>query len=113
MFDTHYDLLTIAYKAYLTNDYSYLEEITKYFNDKNVTGVIANLYFMSKEEMENEICAGYYKDDVSVLDMFVKSKEILDKYLPNTEIIYSIEGADYIKDTVELEKLYSYIFVDP
>ena len=106
MFDTHFDLLTIAYRSYLTGDYSYIEKISKYFNDNNVRGVFANLYFMSKEEMENEICSNYYSDDVSVLDMFVKAKEVLDSFLPNTEIIYSIEGADYIKDSDELEKLY-------
>ncbi|MBQ8131905.1 MAG: membrane dipeptidase, partial [Bacilli bacterium] len=105
MFDTHYDLLTIAYKAYLTNDYSYLEKISHYFHENNVKGVFANLYFMSKEEMEKEVCPGYYKDDVSVLEMFQKSKEVLDAYLPDTEIIYSIEGADYIQDTDELEAL--------
>ena len=105
MFDTHYDLLTIAYKAYLTGDYSYIDKISKYFNDNNVRGVFANLYFMSKEEMDDELCKGYYKEDVSVLDMFIKAREVLDKFLPNTEIVYSIEGADYIKDTEELEKL--------
>ena len=106
MFDTHYDLLTIAYKAYLTGDYSYLDKISKYFNDNNVTSVIANLYFMSKEEMKEEICSNYYQDNVSVLDMFIKAKEVLDTYLPDTNILYSIEGADYIKDNNELEKLY-------
>ena len=42
MFDTHFDLMTIAYKAYLTNDYSYLEKISHYFHDHNVRGVFAN-----------------------------------------------------------------------
>lgn len=107
MFDTHYDLLTIAYKAYITNDYSYLDKISKYFNNDNVTSVIANLYFMSREEMDFEICPNYYRDSVSVLDMFVKAKEVLDTYLPDTNILYSIEGADYIKDTKELEDVYN------
>ena len=48
MFDTHYDLLTIAYVAYLKDDYSYLKEIANYFNENNVKGVIANLYIMSR-----------------------------------------------------------------
>ena len=46
MFDTHFDLLTIAYRSYLTGDYSYIEKISKYFNDNNVRGVFANLYFI-------------------------------------------------------------------
>lgn len=106
MIDTHYDLLTIAYVAYLNNDYSYLEKISHYFNKDNVTGVIANLYFMSLEEMKNELHPEYYNKKVSVLDMFVKAKEILDFYLPNTDKLYSIEGADYISGEDELEKLH-------
>lgn len=105
MFDTHYDLLTIAYKAYLTNDYSYLEKISHYFHDSNVRGVIANLYFMDRDEMDNEITPGYYKDDVSVFEMFTKAKEIVESFFPDTEIIYSIEGCDYISGTDELEAL--------
>lgn len=106
MFDTHYDLLTIAYNSYIKDDYSYLDKISKYFNDNNVRGAIANLYFMSREEMANELHPNYYSDSVSVLDMFIKAKEILDSYLPNTELLYSIEGADYISGEEELEKLY-------
>ena len=106
MFDTHYDLLTIAYNSYIKNDYSYLEKISKYFRDNNVKGVIANLYFMSREEMIDELSPNYYQDSISVYDMFVKAKEILDTFLPDTEILYSIEGADYITGPEELEKLY-------
>lgn len=105
MIDTHYDLLSIAYVAYLKNDYSYLEYISKYFHSNNVCGVIANLYFMSKEEMAKELHSSYYQEDVSVLDMFVKAKEVLDTYLPDIDILYSIEGADFIKDCRELERL--------
>ena len=106
MIDTHYDLLSIAYVAYLKNDYSYLEKISKYFNSKNVTGVIANLYFMSDEEMKEELHPDYYRENVSVLEMFKKAKEVLDSFLPDTDILYSIEGADYIEGPKELEELY-------
>ena len=106
MIDTHYDLLSIAYVAYLKNDYSYLEKISKYFNEHNVTGVIANLYFMSEEEMIDELHPDYYKKDVSVLEMFKKAKEIVEMFFPETDILYSIEGADYIESPEELEKLY-------
>ena len=70
MFDTHYDLLTIAYNSYIKNDYSYLKKISNYFRDNNVKGVIANLYFMSREEMIEELSPNYYQDSVSVYDMF-------------------------------------------
>lgn len=107
MIDTHYDLLSIAYVAYLKNDYSYIEKISKYFNDKNVLGLIANLYFMSLDEMREELHPDYYKDDVSVLEMFKISKKIVEKYFPNIDILYSIEGADYISGPDELEQLYN------
>ena len=106
MIDTHYDLLSIAYVAYLKNDFSYLEKISKYFHERNVRGVIANLYFMSEEEMIEELHPKYYQKDVSVLEMFIKSKAVLDSYLPEADILYSIEGADYIKNLDELEALY-------
>ena len=106
MIDTHYDLLSIAYVAYLKNDYSYLEKISKYFHEKNVRGVIANLYFMSEEEMIEELHPKYYQKDISVLEMFQIARKVLDTYLPETYILYSIEGADFIKNTEELEKLY-------
>ena len=38
--------------------------------------------------------------------MFVKAKEVLDSFIPNAEFIYSIEGADFIKNKEELERLY-------
>lgn len=106
MIDTHYDLLSIAYVAYLKNDYSYLEKISHYFHEKNVVGVIANLYFMSENEMREELHPNYYQKDVSVLEMFLKAKDILDTYLPDTDILYSIEGADFITGEEELEMLY-------
>lgn len=106
MIDTHYDLLTIAYVAYLKNDYSYLEKISHYFNENNVVGVFANLYFMSQMEMFEELHSKYYQENTPVLEMFQIAKKILDSYLPDTEILYSIEGADFIKGPLELEQLY-------
>lgn len=106
MIDTHYDLLSIAYVAYLRNDYSYLEKVSHYFHKNNVVGVIANLYFMSEEEMARELHPKYYQRGVSVLEMFRIAKRVLDSYLTNVDILYSIEGADYILDTKELEQLY-------
>lgn len=107
LIDTHYDLLTIAYLSYLKNDYRYLQKISNYFNSNNVSGVIANLYFMSRDEMRQELHPNYYQDNISVLQMFQISKKILESHLKNTDILYSIEGADYINDEFELEQLYN------
>lgn len=108
MVDTHYDLLTICYTCYLKNDYSKIEQITKDINNNkgNIKCIFANLYFMSKEEMIEELDQNYYREDVSILDMFKISKQILEYYLPNIDFIYSIEGCDYL-DIDDLDALYN------
>ena len=103
MIDLHHDLLSIMYYCYLRDDYSYLEEWLKNFRDDNVSGLIANLYYMSEDEMKVELGDNR---EINVLEMFKKSTELFKKYLPNEKVIFSIEGCDYIKDTNELEELY-------
>ena len=103
MFDLHHDLLSIMYYSYLHNNYDYLNEWVKNFNSDNVSGLIANLYFMNEEEMKSEIG----DTEINVKEMFKKSTEMFKSYLPNLKVVYSIEGCDYIKDTNELEELYN------
>lgn len=105
MIDMHYDILSILYSSYIRGDFSYLESFIKNYNDLNVTGVVANLYFMSEDEMKEEL-GDYFNKNISVLKMFKVVVSLFKKYLPNTKFIYSIEGCDYIKDCVELEELY-------
>ena len=105
MIDLHYDLLSILYQCYLRMDFSYIDKIISNFRDNNVSGVIANLYFMNEEEMKNELGDNY--GDIDVVDIFKKSVELFEEYFPNLEVIYSIEGCDYIKDLDELEELYN------
>ena len=54
--------------------------------------------------MIDEIDPNYYNSDVAIVDMFKISKNILDKYLPDIDIIYSIEGCDYL-DIADLDLL--------
>ena len=107
MFDTHYDLLTKLYISYKRNDFKYIENWLKNYNSDNVTGLIANLCFMSEEEMEKEYDINYL--DNSVIEIFKKSIELLYKYLPaGINCITSIEGCDYFKDEndlIDLKKL--------
>ena len=107
MIDTHYDLLSICYVCYLKNDYTKIKEIVNNINSNkdNIKAIFANLYFMSEEEMKNELHNNYYNPNVSILDMFKISKKILESYLPNINFIYSIEGCDYL-NIDELEELY-------
>jgi len=104
MIDMHYDMLSVIYQCYRRNNFSYLEEWIKNYNSDNVSGLIANLYFMNEEEMKEELGDDY--SEINVLEMFKISTEIFKKYLPNTKVLFSIEGCDYIKDVNELEELY-------
>lgn len=104
MIDMHYDVLSVIYQCYIRNDFSYIEKWIKNYNSDNVSGLIANLYFMNDEEMKVELGDNY--DEINVLEMFRVSTEIFKKYLPDTKVLFSIEGCDYIKDTNELEELY-------
>lgn len=105
MFDMHYDLLTLAYISYLKKDFTYLEKWCCAYRENNVTGVFANLYFMSKEEMREELHPNYFQENVSVIEMFKKSKEIVETLLPELKIVYSIEGCDYL-EVEDLDELY-------
>ena len=102
MIDMHYDLLSVLYYCYLRNDFRYVEKLKEYFNEENVHGLVANLYFMSEEEMQREMNGR----KIDVVEMFKISTELFKKYFPNLDVVFSIEGCDYIKDINELKKLY-------
>ena len=108
MIDLHFDLLTKLYTSYLENDFTFIKEFSKNFNKNNVSGVIANMCFMSKEEMALEYSKHYFDDSVSVANMFMVAKRLLEEYIDyDIKVIYSIEGCDYIdiKDLDELKEL--------
>lgn len=106
MIDLHFDLLTKLYISYLENDYMYIENYMNCLNNNNVNGLIANLCFMSKEEMKDEYHKNYYNEKIDVIEMFAVVKKLLDKYLPNgILVIMSIEGCDYV-DITDLKPLY-------
>lgn len=106
MIDTHYDLLTICYVCYLKKDYTKIEQYAAEIKISGVKKIFANLYFMSKEEMKSILDNNYYQENVSILEMFKISKNILERYLQDIDFIYSIEGCDYL-DISELEPLYN------
>ncbi len=102
MIDMHYDLLSVLYYCYLRNDFRYVKELQGYFNDKNVHGLVANFYFMSEEEMQREMKGR----KIDVVEMFKISTELFRKYFPNLDVVFSIEGCDFIKNIDELRNLY-------
>lgn len=106
MIDLHFDLLTKLYTSFLENDFTYIENFIKNYNNDNVTGVIANMCFMSKEEMKYEYHEKYFDENVSVIKMFQIASNLLDIYMPNNiKVIKCIEGCDYV-DIKDLDKLY-------
>ena len=105
MVDAHYDLLTICYVCYLKNDYTKIMEISKEIATSGVKSIFANLYFMTKEEMRDELGEYYFQENISVLEMFQISKNILENYLLNVNFVYSIEGCDYV-GLEDLDDLY-------
>lgn len=105
MFDLHYDLLTKLYISYLENDYTYINEFVRQLNKNNVKGLIANMCFMSTEEMANEYHKYYYNDQVSVTQMFLVAKTLLEEYIDSDiKVVLSIEGCDYV-DIQDLDVL--------
>lgn len=116
MYDIHYDLLTILYFNFLKNNdkgniNKTLNLCKKIYNENNIIGGIINLYFMSENEMLEELGIDEYPYDV--IKMFSRSIKILNQLKkekiinPNTDFLYSIEGCDYIKDDKELSTLYN------
>ena len=108
MFDAHYDLLSIYIIAKYHHKLDRLKEYYSHFQRDNITGVFANLYFMSKKEMEDEL--GCVFDEIDVISLFKEAKEEIDKARIRANILYSIEGCDYIKNEKELIKLYMLFF---
>ena len=104
MIDLHYDLLYILYYCYLKNDFSYIEEVKKRISSSGVLGIVCNLYFMSKDEMKEEMGDNY--QDISVVEMFRISTKLFYEYFPDVKAIFSIEGCDFV-EREDLDELYS------
>lgn len=104
MIDLHYDLLSILYYCYLKNDFSYIEEVKKRISSSEVLGIVCNLYFMSKDEMKEEMGDKY--QDISVVEKFRISTKLFHEYFPGVKAIFSIEGCDFV-EREDLDELYS------
>ena len=105
MIDMHFDLLSIIYQCYLRMDFTYLDDVMKNINSNNVEKLIANMYFMDKEEMKDQLGDNY--GEINVIEMFKIARDILQKYISLDNVILSIEGCDYINNLEELEELYN------
>lgn len=115
MYDMHYDLLTILYynlkKNNLKSNIEKLNQDLINMYKGNIQGGIINLYFMSEQEMLEEL--NITKEEMNnVLQMFQQSIQHLKDYqncgiIPkDIDYIYSIESCDFLTDENDLEPLY-------
>lgn len=106
MFDCHYDLLThILMKK---NDTYFLKEYCrKVYTANNITGGIFNLFYMSTQEMKEEI--GIEENQINVIENLKEAKEYIEfnHIIPdNIQYIFGIEGLDYLEKIEDIDVLY-------
>lgn len=107
MFDCHYDLLT--YILMKKNDIDFLKQYcNKVYKKENISGGIFNLFYMSKQEMKDEI--GINEQDINVVENLMEVKQYIETYhlIPdNIQYIFGIEGLDYLNKIDDIDILYS------
>lgn len=107
MYDMHYDLLTMIYFNFLKDNpksdpYNMLISLINMYKNDNIKGGIINLYFDTKEAMEDEMGIPNEALD-NVYDMFDRSLTVLEDLkkrglIPkDINYLYSIEGGHHIK----------------
>lgn len=106
MFDCHYDLLTYIYMN--KNNISEVKEYCKkVYNKKNIIGSIFNLFYMSPQEMKEELNINY--DEINTIKNLQEVKYLIKKYeiLPKKfNYIIGIEGLDYLENIEDIDILY-------
>lgn len=106
MFDCHYDLLTYIYmnRRDLRPVISHCRRI---FNS-NITGGIFNLFYMSVQEMLDEL--GIYPNEIDIIQNLKVVNYLIRRYriIPhNIKYLIGIEGLDYLKDINDIDILYN------
>lgn len=105
MFDFHYDLLTYIYinRDNLSKVKKHCDSIFKY----NITGGIFNLFYMSPNEMKDELNINLNEIDIiknlEVVNRLIEDNNII---LTNIKYVYGLEGLDYLKTIEDIDKIY-------
>ena len=106
MFDCHYDLLT--YILMKKEEKEFLKNYCKtIYHKNNITGGIFNLFYMSKQEMKNEI--GIKENEINVVQNLKDVKQYIEQNkLISKEInyVFGIEGMDYLENINDIDVLY-------
>lgn len=107
MFDCHYDLLT--YILMKKEEKEFLKNYcNKVYNKNNITGGIFNLFYMSKQEMKDEI--GISESQINVIENLKEVKQYIEENKLISEdinYIFGIEGLDYLEKIDDIDILYS------
>jgi len=106
MFDCHYDLLTYIYmnRRNLREVISHCNKI--FYN--NITCGIFNLFYMSKDEMKEEL--SIFPEEIDIIQNLKTVAYLIRRYriIPqNIKYIIGIEGLDYLKSIEDIDILYS------
>lgn len=105
MYDCHYDLLTNIYinRENLKNVKQYCNNIFK----NSIEGGIFNLFYMSKQEMKEELSIKPEEIDVienlRIVNKLIKQKKLIPE---NVKYNIGIEGLDYLKNIEDIDVLY-------
>jgi len=105
MYDCHYDLLTYIYMN--KNNLEEVKMHCKNIFNNNIKGGIFNLFYMSEEEMFEELEIG--KSEINVIENLKDVKKLIEenKIIPsNIEYKTGIEGLDYLEDIENIDILY-------
>lgn len=106
MFDCHYDLLTYIYMN-KQNLNPVISHCNKIFNN-NITGGIFNLFYMTKEEMKEEL--NINENEIDIINNLKTVNYLIRKYKIisyNIKYIIGIEGLDYLKNIDDIDVLYN------
>lgn len=107
MFDCHYDLLTNILLRKDDKEFlkSYCNQV---YRKDNISGSIFNLFYMSRQEMKDEL--GIASNEIDVIKNLKEVKEYIEanNIIPdNIEYIFGIEGLDYLQKIEDIDILYS------
>lgn len=106
MFDCHYDLLTYIY-INRRNLRPVILHCNKIFHN-NITGGIFNLFYMSEDEMKDELGINSNEIDIvqnlRVVNYLIRRYRIIPK---NINYLVGIEGLDYLKNIEDIDILYN------
>lgn len=107
MIDCHYDLLT--YILMKKGEKDFLKKYCKkVYRKDNITGGIFNLFYMTKQEMKEEL--GIEENEINLIENLKEVKKFIDlnQIIPNNiNYIFGIEGLDYLEKIDDIDILYS------